>query len=161
MKSKKSQVKMTETVGILVIFFILILFGLIFYSNYQKTALLKEKDKILEKDAVTISLKASYFPEFACEQTLNIKSGTCIDVFKLTGFNQLIDENQTMKNYYSSIFLTSDIYLVDLIENKTYSVYNNTKEEFTKKTVIRTPIILRNSYSSEESFGVLHVDYYN
>jgi hypothetical protein len=39
----RAQVKMTETIGVLVVFFVLVLMGFIFYAQYQKSAIREEQ----------------------------------------------------------------------------------------------------------------------
>jgi cytoskeletal protein RodZ len=38
-RQKKAQLQMTETVAVLVVFFILLMFGLLFYTRFQRSAL--------------------------------------------------------------------------------------------------------------------------
>ena len=159
---------MTETVGIIIIFFVIIVFGLIFYSNYQKTALTRQREELLEKDAIALSLKATYLQEIRCEQTgpPEEETGTCVDLYKLNALKEIASDEL----YYSNLLGTADIYFIDLINNKTYPVYNGSISDFTKMTRVRTPILLRNVTvldstgkftETEDYFGVLYVDYYS
>lgn len=152
---RKSQIKMTETIGIIIIFFVIVLFALIFYSQYQKSALTKQKQEILAKDVISLSLRTAYLQEIRCEQTT--ETGTCIDLYKLDALKQVIQENET---FYSNLFGTANIYFKDIINKITYDIYNNTLPDFTKKTRITTPILLRDVTKDKNYFGVLYVDYY-
>ena len=162
---------MTETIGILIIFFIIVVFGLIFYSNFQKSSLLKQKEQILERDAISLSLRITYLQELRCEQTggLEEETGTCIDLYKIQAITELIDSSQD-NEYYTNLFGTADIYFKDMVNNITYNIYNSTLEDFTKRTRVRTPILLRNVTrldstntitTTRDYFGVLYVDAYN
>lgn len=159
---RKAQIRMTETIGIIIIFFVLIVFGLIFYSNYQKTALIKQRNQILEKDAIGLSLEITYLQELSCEQTEQI--GTCIDLYKLKALTEISQDN----SFYSNLFGSADIYIHDIINNKTYELYNSRLTNFTKRTRVRTPILLRNVTvltgvvtTTRDYFGVLYIDAYN
>jgi hypothetical protein len=87
---KKAQVKMTETVFILLIFFILLGLGLIFYGNVQKTLIGKGIKEGFEKKAVLISQKATFMPEVQCSFKNNIID-SCYDLYKLQGFAEKAD----------------------------------------------------------------------
>jgi len=147
---------MTETIGILIIFFVLIVFGLIFYSNFQKTAFNKQKEAFLEKDAIGISLKTTYLPELSCEQTGGKEEvvGSCIDMHKLKELKSIINND-----YYTNLFGSSEIYFKDILKNKTYSLYNASTNR--GRTRVTTPILLRNVTENKDHFGVLYVDVYN
>ena len=158
---------MTETIGILIIFFVLVVFGLIFYSNYQKSSLVKQKEQILEKDAIGLSLRITYLQELACEQTggREEEAGTCIDLYKMFALKQIAQH----ESFYQNLFGTSDIYFKDLMNNKTHELYNGGLTNFTKRTRVRTPLLLRNvtvpsssgDTSIKDYFGVLYVDAYS
>lgn len=155
---------MTETIAILVIFFILIVTGLGFYSRYQRFALISQKEQILEKDAVSLSLRITYLAELRCEQTGGYEEeiGTCVDLYKLEAVQDLMKSGNTdFRTFYSNLFGTSNIYFRNLIGNVTYDVYNASQINFTKKTAVRTPILLRNPVTRADLFGVLYVDYYS
>jgi len=157
---------MTETISILVIFFVLMLFGFMFYSNFQKRALLTEQQELIAKRAVVNSLKTTFLNEFRCEQTE--PSGTCIDLVKFGIFKNNLELDDELEAYYSNVFSTSRIYIVDIIKNTTINLYDNPRINYTKLTSVQTPVLLRNvtyMLNNErvtwDSFGVLHVDYYH
>ena len=151
---------MTETIAILVIFFILIVFGLGFYSRYQNSALLIQREQIFEKDAISLSLRITYLPELRCEQKEE-STGTCVDLYKLDALDSLMKSgNADFMAFYSNLLGRSNIYFENLITGKTYDVYNSTPLNFTKRTRVRTPILLRETTRKIDYFGVLYVDYY-
>lgn len=154
---KKAQIKMTETISILVIFFILLLFGLVFYAQFQKSALLKQKQQSIEKQAISLSLRVNYLQELRCEET--VKTGTCIDLQKIKALKKIINTEQD-NGFYSNLFASADIYFEDLINNINYNIYNSSFANFTKRTRVRTPVLLRDVIADKDYFGVLYVDLY-
>ena len=156
---------MTETISILIIFFVLVMFGLMFYSQYQKSALIKQNQEMLERQAIGISLRITYLPELTCEQTQE-QTGACIDLYKLNSLKKIIKSGDD-NNFYSSIFRNSHIYFKNIITGDTIDVYNKTLPDFVKQTRIRTPLLLRNittihgaNIIKQDYFGVLYVDSY-
>jgi hypothetical protein len=161
---KKSQIKMVETISILVIFFILLLFGFMFYSQFQKRSLLIQQQEFTAKNAVVKSLKTVYLNEFRCEHTE--QSGRCIDLVKFEKFKDKLATNEDIRAYYSDLFSTSHIYYVDVLTGKNETLYDGSVADYSK-TSVQTPILLsdvNHTINGERviwnSFGVLHVDYY-
>jgi hypothetical protein len=167
--NKKAQIKMTETIGVLVVFFILILFGFIFYAQYQKSAIREQQEAATVKRAVATSLKAFYLPEIRCTRGFDVAFTACVDLDKTEIFSNNIGENY---NYYSNIFGKAEIYIIkDVLsatENK-IEIYNGAPEEFTKKIPIRFPVSV---YDTKRlgtcgdlpgvcTFGILGVDIYD
>jgi len=156
---------MTETIGILVVFFILILFGVIFYAQYQKSAIREQQDIATGKRAVATSLKAFYLPELRCTKGFDEAFIACVDIHKLNIFQNKINENY---NFYANIFGKSYISLYNVIENNTIEIYNGTPSVWTKKIPIRFPVLIYDAIepgtckdvSGRCDFSVLSVDIY-
>ncbi len=110
---KKAQIHMTETIAVLFIFFILILFGLIFYAQFQKSAFKEKAEELLQKRATETMLKVLFLPELACSER-SLSEDNCFDLAKVqavadgklleggTGVAPEIDQEK--KDYYFSIF---------------------------------------------------------
>lgn len=162
---KKSQIKMTETIGILVIFFILLLFGIIFYAQYQKSSIKKQETLFLEKQAVGASLKTVFLQEIRCEETET--TGTCIDLYKLDILkDKILVPDSDYRNYYSNIFYGMKISVKNLMLGDEVVLYES-PVKWTRKTNVQTPIILRDSafvqndlFITRDYFGVLNVEVY-
>ncbi len=164
---KKSQIKMTETIGILVIFFILLLFGIIFYAQYQKSSIKKQETLFLEKQAVASSLKTIFLQEIRCEETET--TGTCIDLYKLDALKKkILQKGSDFENYYSNVFYGMKISVKNLILKESKEiVLSESPITWTRKTNVQTPIILRDSAFEQGNliitknyFGVLNVEVY-
>ena len=164
----KAQIKMTETIGILVVFFILVLFGVIFYAQYQKSAIREQQDAAVVKRAVATSLKVFYLPETRCTKAFDVAFTACVDVHKAEIFKQKLDENTENYNFYANIFGKSHIYLSDIIDNNTMELYNGTPAKWSKKVPVRFPVSIYDAtapgtcgdVAGRCNFGVLSVDIY-
>ena len=163
MAMKKSQIKMVETISILVIFFVILLFGFVFYSQFQKRAILVEQQELVAKRAVVNSLKTTFLNEFRCDSTE--PSGTCVDTIRWDEFANKLKEPD-IAAYYSNIFSRAHIYYTDVITGEQKELYDGSVANYSV-TSVQTPVLLRNvehragsAYITWDSFGVLHVDYY-
>ncbi len=161
----KAQIKMIETIGVLVVFFILILFGVVFYAQYQKASIREQKDAVVVKRAVTTSLKTFYLPELRCTKAFDVSFTACVDIHKAEIFKDNINEDY---NFYTNIFGKSHIYLQNLMKNETIQFYNGTPAEWTKKIPIKFPVSIYDATAPGTcgdiigvcDFGVLNVDVY-
>ena len=68
MKSKKSQIKMAENIGVLAIFFILIVLSIIFYTAFQRTSIEEQVSELKTRNAVQLASKVALLPEFQCNE---------------------------------------------------------------------------------------------
>ena len=66
--SRKGQVKMGETIAILFIFFVLIIFGLVFYFQWQKSSFEGQKLEVFSDESISRSLVVSFLPELVCSK---------------------------------------------------------------------------------------------
>ncbi len=161
----KAQIKMTETIGVLVVFFILILFGIIFYVQYQKGTIREQKEAAIVKRAIATSLKTFYLPELRCTKAFDVAFTACVDIYKAEIFAEKLDDNY---DFYFNIFGKSHIYLQDIIKNQTIELYNGTPAKWAKRIPIRFPVLVYNAPAPGScgditgvcDFGVLSVNIY-
>ncbi len=160
MRFKKSQIRMTETIAILFIFFLLVLFGMIFYSRIQSSTLEREQEEDITLKTIQIAQKVSYFPEFQCIRREAQMDYGCIDIYKLEAFNKTINQGQN-KLYYFQVFEYSKIYVEQIYpESKNWSVYDLKKPKYKGELKIPVPVALYDPVENIKSFGVLHISVY-
>ena len=80
MINKKAQVKMFETIAVLVVFFMIILFGFMFYTRVQQTTFEAETEEQIILRAIDLSQNIFFLPEIQCIGEHKID---CIDILKL------------------------------------------------------------------------------
>jgi len=159
--SKKAQIKMFETIAILIIFFILLMFGFMFYSRVQKSSYESEIEKSVVLQAVEVSQVISLLPELQCSKGRNIPESQCIDQLKLSAATEVINQNR--QDYfdlfsYSNIYIEK-IYPLDSGEN-TFILYDFPKNQDNGKISTQFPISLKNPITNKYYFAVLYVDIY-
>jgi len=152
MKYKHAQIRIMETIAILLIFFVLIVLGFVFFI---RTASFTQEGKITkdqELQSIRVSQAISFLPELQCSSK-NIPTDNCFDKYKLNAFKEII-----VKDAYYSIFYYSEIKVEELETGTIWDLYNRKKNTSSYTTVI--PILLENASSKINSFGLLNVTYY-
>lgn len=104
---KKGQVRITETISVLLIFFLIIVFAMIFYGNYQKTILEEKEHESFSDKAIRITTKLLSLPELACTKGDSDYESFCFDMLKLRHVNDLFKEN--LADYYYDLFSYSRV----------------------------------------------------
>ncbi len=152
-KSTKAQIKVTETTAILIIFFILLVFGLVFYSHFQKRSIKAFKDDILEKQTVINAIKIAFLPELACP---NEPIGSCIDVQKMNATKTILENDKQNLLYYGFNKLTIKLENKITDESITLVEYNG---NFTKKSTFSIPVLAKTQ--TGKYFAILSITQYD
>lgn len=161
-KNKKSQIRTFESVAVLIIFFILIGLGFIFYTGVQKTSIKQTYAERTEEEAVKIAMKVTYLPEILCSKR-KIVEDDCFDVYKLQSLTRWIQTDDKIFLYYQRDFKESVITIRQVFPpGDTCTLYKNQPEaeKIRDYYIIPTyiPVSLRNSsHSKEYSMGLLNV----
>ena len=159
--NKKSQIRIFESIAVLMVFVFIIAIGLKFYVNVQYSYLKDAERKFSELDSVKLSVVISNLPELSCS-IQGFSEYACIDLYKAEAWNNLLERgDQNFFNYYSPLVGSSEIY-IERIYPKTgddvWLIYNSSKE--TSFDYARVPIILKNPITKKNELGVLHIKTY-
>ena len=167
--NRKAQMQMMETIGVLFIFFILVLFGIIFYFKYQQIALQEKQEELVAARAMDTTLQALFLPEFQCSMGDSEPEDNCIDLAKVRAFNETVVNH--LEDYYFNLFSYSRIYVQEVYpSNNTWILYDHEKVdtdgnsdwEFKEPTFFT--VTLRDEISStglHYGFGYLAVEVYS
>ncbi len=159
-KMANAQIKMGESIAVMIVFFIILMFGLTFYFNVQKTLILREKAKLNSLKALQVAQKASYMPEFQCS-VKGVKYSDCFDINKVQAFYKKVNSSTDYLGYDYELG-TSIVRLYEVYPgNATFTVYeyyvNQTKVGDVKSS--RIPVLLYNYSSQLFSLGIMQIDY--
>ncbi len=110
-KSKKGQIRMTETIAVIFIFFILLVFAIIFYGRYQKVAFQEKQELDFANKAIEITTKVLFLPELTCSKGEAEKEDYCFDMLKLRYLKGLSEANL---DYYFDLFSYSQIFVYEI-----------------------------------------------
>jgi hypothetical protein len=159
---KKSQIKMGETIMVLVVFFFLVVLGLIFYGNYQANSMGKQKDIDAQRSAMKFAIGITRFQELFCP---DFQEGGCFDKKKLEYFANLSNDITIKRDFiltYSDVFGTSKISVVQVYPSggDNYTLYNVTSQKSKKIKRNFLPVIIRDSESDLNKYGYLEIETY-
>ena len=158
MKNKKAQIQMGESIAILFIFFILVVFGFVFYMDIMKGSAKIEIEENIQLKAIGIAQKVSFLPELQCSEE-NVRVEDCIDLMKLNAASDLLKDNSI---YYYDIFEFSKIWIEEVFPNEgtKWDLYNSTPTTYKNRISTFIPVSLFNPTSKKYNFGVLAVEVY-
>lgn len=154
----KGQIKMFETVGVLIVFFFLLSAAAIFYFQAQQSNIQQETIYATEKYSLQLATRALYLPELDCS-LLSTTRDNCIDDIKLQKMSALLQTN-AQDDYYDT-FKDSTITVTQIYPNtKIVQLYNSTPQQYNDKLVTHSPILLYNPLSRTYGFAVIEVAVY-
>ena len=149
----KAQIRMSETIAILFIFFVLILFGLIFYFKYQGISLKEQQEETLANRAMDTTLKALFLPELICSEGNAESEDNCFDLMKIEHAHQVFQDN--LNEYYFDMFSYANITVFQTYPTpEKYVLYEKVKPDYTRKEPTFFVVTLKNELiTGEETYG--------
>jgi len=158
-KMKQAQIKMLTTIAVLVVFFIILMFGFIFYTQIERIGLEKSQIEAEARRSIAVAQVVSNLPELQCSIGA-VEKGVCFDLYKIKAF-KAVSPGYYLHYYNMFGYATIDVKLINLTggTDVTHSLYNNTgnKRSFTAGHI---PISIYDATNKEFSFGVVEVNSY-
>ena len=127
---KRGQLHITETIAVLFIFFILIVFAIIFYYQYQKVSLKEKQQELLGQRAVKTTLKTIFLPELICSRGDAEPEDNCFEVSKLEKAGGLMQQHTV--DYYFNIFSYANITVHQIYPENEAKIFKIYTKEITK-----------------------------
>jgi hypothetical protein len=171
LRSRKSQIKMMETISVLIIFLILLTFVVIFYVGIGSSDAANNNEDISSLRAIEITQVVSSLPEFQCSLK-NIIDENCFDILKLEAFLDYTSTStgqRILNTTYYSLFQFSDVTVYIVYPERSQMVWNiyhrepfaadPTNTRFDEKKAF-IPISLYDAYSNQYYYGMLNVTVY-
>ena len=153
----KGQLRISESMIVLFVVFILFLFAFGFYIKELKSGI---NDKLKEeRDFNNLLLINSLInsPEFGCSKDTVIESG-CLDMKKIDSFIKLNNKEFYKKVFGKSVISVSGIYPNSFSYDR--KIYDNAKENYDFKIVRDIPVSLYNPDNNGYFIGLLRVEVY-
>lgn len=159
--SRRSQIKMGETIAILIVFFLLLVFAFSFFGNVSQTTYEEKRDEFQSLRSIEIAQIVSFLPELQCTFD-NVPVANCFDILKVNATFQRLNTSEEYRLYYYDFFRTSTIYLRQIYPPSSwqYVFYNNTGN-WTKRLNTKIPVSLYNATADVFYMGVLEVDVFS
>lgn len=144
-KNKKAQIKMFETIAILVIFFILVGIGFIFYSSISTNLTQKEAARRSDLESIESAQRVAYFPELKCTSSVAKEIGSCIDYYKALTFGRLLtnpDNDDIREYYYDHLGFVTIKLSVIYPKPEEIIIYDYPKPNYRGYETFQVPIVL-------------------
>jgi hypothetical protein len=175
-RNKKSQMKMAETISILIVFFILIFSAFIIYTNQKSEKIKKQIEEKEMMKSVEIATRAYMLPEIQCSESQCIGCSGAMDLLKLDAVSNFTNANTDdmyifkSPEYFQEFgYATITVQLVypnstdvsDLV-NYNWTIYNRTAPGIRNViNPIYVPINVFNPFDNQCYFGVMEVVSYS
>ncbi len=154
----KGQLKIFETIAVLVVFFFLIAFGLNFYFFIQKSTLDREVRQIQDRRAVDIAQRITFLPELDCN-LVGVVRENCFDKLKLASMSKLLDTADSQQAYFPILgyatIKVSQLYP----QGETIKLYDR-KKPGGRELNFQTPILIYEPVARVYYFGLLEARVY-
>jgi hypothetical protein len=120
---KKSQIKMMETTGVLMVFFIILVIGLVFYANLRMGGVKEQIGEYREQRLIENMQKLLFLPELQCSRQ-GVEVYTCVDLLKIKALSKVMNVSSN-KIYYSDELGNSLVTVQEIYPgNNTYILYD-------------------------------------
>jgi len=154
---------MTETIAVLFIFFVLILFGIVFYYQYQRVSIAEKNQELVAARAVDTTLKTLFLPELICSRGDAETEDNCIDMMKLRQANETFQRH--LEEYYFQIFSYSSITVYQVYPLPlNFTLYDKPKPNYQNFEPTYFIVSLRDETAAEEAtygLGYIRVGVYS
>ncbi len=127
---RKGQANLMETIGVLFIFFVLVLFALVFYFKFQASSFEQKEIERAANNAIDITLVTLFLPELQCSNGRAEADDNCVDVIKLRNLIKVFNESPSdyRNNYYFNMLGFSKISFVEIYPgNRSWVLYDREK----------------------------------
>ncbi len=160
---KGSQIKMVESVFVVIIFMVILMIGIVFFSRFQQSdAQFRETERRLT-ESIQLAQTFASLPELSCTEG-SVISDSCLDLMKLEAMDLLARSDHI---YYFDLFRYGTITVERLYpppEEDEYGerwvIYNRTRPD-SGFFSMGVPMVIYNPEDGSEHFGLMEVVYYD
>lgn len=142
---------------VLVIFFILLVFGLVFYARFSETSAQDSYRETMIMHAMDATERFQYSPEVLCSRVSVGSDTNCFDLLKLKGFERLFEDEekevQYGKYYPNNLVEVHIIYPEDFQDE--FVLFDTTDGDSFNSETSFMPAVFFNATSDERYFGYL------
>jgi hypothetical protein len=152
----KAQLKMTETIMVLIIFLFLLVFGLVVYARWAKTENNQAANEVASLIALQISQKVQFMPEIQCttEGTIDFN---CVDILKLEALKGIGDRERLI---YEKLFPNTVVKITQVYpEEKSWDVYGSAPL-FKNVRRFYIPVALYDAKIDQTNMGFMEIAVY-
>src|SRR3989344_128999 len=155
----RGQMKMFETIAVLIVFFFLLAIISVFYLSAQRSSITDESTRLGEGLALQTVFKALYLPELDCSFLLSQKDN-CMDVLKLKSFEARLQDESVSAGYFEE-FKDARIAVSEIFPRKqSWLLYKHEPSVRASEQVTQSPVLLYDGRTDSYAFGVIEVRTY-
>lgn len=152
----RAQIRVLESVAVLIIFFIILVIGSSIYFGIQKSNLAKEEFAFENKESLNLLVKVQSLPELDCSFA-SAHTSNCFDLYKLESFSSIVDEEDA-KLFYYSLFGNVKISVSTLFpERLNFTLYDVPLEDYSSMLTKTLPVLVYDPVSSRYYFAISEV----
>ncbi len=153
----KAQMKTGETIIVLIIFFILLAGGMVFYAKIQSYTLAKKQKELQEQTAITLANRIRHLAEISC----TIDGSVIFDCYDLMKFTALQKIAETSRYYQINVFKNSRIVVTSVYpEQEEIVLYDFGSSESTAAMPFRIPVTIYDPREGIYNFGYITIEVY-
>ncbi len=156
----KAQIKMIESVFIIIIFVIILMIVIVFFARFQRSDVQFTRTEQSLRDSVQMAQIFSSLPEVACTESNAIREN-CIDILKLETMDSLSSSELV---YYYDLFRFGTVTIEQIYPEdglgRHWVIYNVTRENagFFSMAI---PMALYDPVEGRNNFGIMEVRFYD
>jgi len=155
-KSRKSQVKMFETIAVLVVFFFILIFGVSFYFVIQRSSFNRQVERNSQLLSIQTTQKVSDLPELDCALA-GIQIDNCVDKIKLDMLNEALQDDAKKLSYFKVLGYSEVTLRTVYPEFKKYDIYKREPDGYASAYKNQIPVLLYDPIEKDFAFAVLEV----
>jgi len=143
---------MGETIMVLIIFFFLLVFGIVFYTRISINIYENKKDENADLLAVQVAQKTQFLPEIQCTQR-TVKYN-CVDIMKLLALKDLDSDK---KKIYTEMFPRATIVVEQIYPTShRWKIYEDNRSGRSRH-FFPVPVAIYNATSKKYNFGYINI----
>ncbi|PIN79538.1 hypothetical protein COV16_03595 [Candidatus Woesearchaeota archaeon CG10_big_fil_rev_8_21_14_0_10_34_8] len=157
---KKAQLKTGETIIVLIIFFILLAGGMVFYAKIQTYTSVKKVEEVQELNAIAIEQRIRHMSEISCTIDGSVIFD-CYDIMKVEALQETIED---YKSYYGTVIFPNSRVVITSVypDNEEVVLYDyGYSDESVAVEPFRTPVTLYNPRDDTYNFGYITIGVYS
>ena len=144
--------------AVLIVFFILLGLGFIFYTKVVKSNLESDAAEISQGQSISAAQKVMFLPEIECSED-NVAKENCIDIGKLEAAIPIVSDNNNP--YYYDLFGFSEITISEIYPNPPSPVktlYTRTAtSDYKNQFSTKVPVTLYDPINKLNKFGMITI----
>ena len=158
---RKAQIQMGESIIVLIIFLLLVVFGVVMYAKIQQFTGKRQVQEHQEDINIQIEQKIRFLPEITCGTILPFD---CYDSGKLYAFRTTRTDPEFELYYNSVVFPRAKVTLVEVFPIPSsfilYDVSEEEQDQYMGSTPFRTPVVIYDPIYDTYNFGFVEIEVY-